>query len=251
MEGKNLEPLVKRVTTALEGNNLRNQSEIIIVDDNSKDESKQLVTRLEKEGFPVRIIVRTNERGLSSAVLRGFDEARGKYLLCMDSDLQHPPEKVPELVQALEDGNDFVLGTRYGKDVAIDKDWPLYRRVISGGARLLARPLTPLSDPMSGFFGLTKTMYQRAKMNGASPVGFKIALELYVKSGAKKYSEVPFSFGVRVAGYSKLSQKVIVQYLVHLSKLYQFKHPLVLILLVIVGLVLFYLFAQLVSRSTK
>jgi dolichol-phosphate mannosyltransferase len=70
---------------------------------------------------------------------------------------KHPPEKVPELIIALRDQDaDFVIGTRYAANVEIDKNWPLYRRVISGGARLLARPLTPLSDPMTGFFGLPK-----------------------------------------------------------------------------------------------
>jgi dolichol-phosphate mannosyltransferase len=61
--------------------------------------------------------------------------------------IEHPPEKVPELIRALE-SSAFVIGTRYAGGDAIDKDWPLYRRVISSGARLLARPLTPLSDPM-------------------------------------------------------------------------------------------------------
>ena len=69
--------------------------------------------------------------------------------------IQHPPESVPKLFQALDcDNHDFVIGTRYGKGVAIDDNWPMHRRVISKGARMLGAALTPLSDPMTGFFGL-------------------------------------------------------------------------------------------------
>ncbi len=131
-------------------------AEMIIVDDNSRDGSEEAVNQKKAEGYNVQIIVRTNERGLSSAVLRGFAASRGDFLLCMDADLQHPPEMVPDLLSALAESTysksasiaEFVLGTRYGKGVAIDKDWPLYRQVISKGARMLAQPLTPLSDPM-------------------------------------------------------------------------------------------------------
>jgi dolichol-phosphate mannosyltransferase len=69
---------------------------------------------------------------------------------------QHPPEYVPAMLASLSPTHTFVLGTRYGKGVEMDKDWPLYRRIISSGARVLALPLTTASDPMSGFFGIRK-----------------------------------------------------------------------------------------------
>jgi dolichol-phosphate mannosyltransferase len=78
--------------------------------------------------------------------------------------------------------------------------------------------LTPLSDPMTGFFSMTKTAYKRAK--DVSDLGFKICLELYVKSGIKKHAEVSIVFGVRTAGESKLTGKVILHYLTHLRQLY-------------------------------
>ncbi len=113
----------------------------------------------------------------------------------------------------------------------MDKDWPLHRRVISGGARMLARPLTPLSDPMSGFFGLPRTVYiaHKSKVN---PIGYKIALELYVKCGCRAAAEVPINFGVRAHGESKLSSKVIVNYLQHLAALYPHRIPLAVLLAV-------------------
>ena len=222
-------------------------TEMIIVDDNSRDGSEEAVNKLAKK-YAVRIIVRTTERGLSSAVLRGFDEATGDYLLCMDADLQHPPSSVPKLFRVFEPNSksntegmipEFVIGTRYGgQAVAIDKDWPLYRRIISSGARLLAYPLTPLSDPMTGFFALPRSVYKRA--NNVNPIGFKICMELYVKCGVQKHAEVPILFGVRTIGESKLSSKVIIGYLKHLKDLYWYRYPVALILLLLLLLIVLF-----------
>eukprot|EP00808_Paulinella_micropora_P000987 g57121.t1 len=220
-EAGNVDPLCRRVFAALNEAGLDVETELIIVDDNSQDGTEEKVEQLRKEGFAVRIIVRTKEKGLSSAVIAGFEQALGTRLLCMDADLQHPPEKVPELVRCLQD-KEFVIGTRYGKGVAIDRDWPLHRRVISMGARALALPLTTLTDPMSGFFGLQRETFERAKQSKLNPMGYKIAMELYVKAGVRSAAEVPFSFGVRTAGESKLTGKVIVHYLLHLRTLYQY-----------------------------
>lgn len=84
----------------------------------------------------------------------------------MDADLQHPPENVKDLLEALPDRPEgasiqppqFALGTRYGSGNSIDRDWPMYRRVISWGARLLSRPLTSAEDPMGGFFALRRDL---------------------------------------------------------------------------------------------
>jgi dolichol-phosphate mannosyltransferase len=218
-------------------------AEMIIVDDNSKDGTEQVVDQLQKNYPNVRLIVRTTERGLSSAVLRGFNEARGKLLLCMDADLQHPPESVPEMLKKLET-NPFVIGTRYGGgEFSVDKDWPLHRQIISKGARMLATPLTGLSDPMTGFFGIQQEVYYGGK--DVSGIGFKICMELYVKCHIKKHAEVPIHFGVRAAGESKLSSKVIIHYLKHLWQLYLYKFPLVLLILLVAALVVFFYLYQL------
>lgn len=224
-EKLNIKPLTTRLFAAL-GNEGSNITELIFVDDNSQDGSVEEVEALEKQGYNVRIIVRTDERGLSSAVLKGFHEAKGEYLVCMDADLQHPPESVPSLLDSLR-SHPFVLGTRYAPGVGIDKDWPLHRRVISSTARMMARPLTTASDPMSGFFGLQKKYLTQADPHAINSQGFKIALELLAKLPLpqdKAIGEIPFSFGVRTEGESKLSGKVIIQYLNQLKELYVFKY---------------------------
>jgi dolichol-phosphate mannosyltransferase len=220
-EAGNLAPLAERLFAATGDSGLH--VEMIVVDDNSNDGTEDVVAELARR-FPVRIVVRRNERGLSSAVIRGFEHARAERLVVMDADLQHPPERVPELVRRLgEDGCDFVIGTRYSGPGRIVADWPWHRRLASKVASLLARPLTPLSDPMSGFFAIRRERWQAAA--AVNPIGYKIALELYVKARCRRPGEVPIEFGIRQAGESKLTGKVLVHYLLHLVQLYRFRFP--------------------------
>ncbi|KAJ7118293.1 hypothetical protein C8R44DRAFT_738237 [Mycena epipterygia] len=150
--------------------------ELVIVDDDSRDGINNVVAELREEGFNVMLVVRTKEKqgrggkGLSGAVLRGFEEARGESLVVMDADLQV--------------------------------------RVISWGARSLARPLTSASDSMTGFFGIRKELFLHSAP--LTPTGFKIGLELLLKALIPRggVKEVPFSFGVREVGESKLSGKI-------------------------------------------
>ena len=124
-EKANLRPLTTRLFAAFEEDDSPIEAdnvELIVVDDNSQDGSVEEVDALQKEGFNVRIVVRTSERGLSSAVVRGFREARGDAMVCMDADLQHPPESVPMMLSSLTEKKPFVLGTRYGPGVEMDKD---------------------------------------------------------------------------------------------------------------------------------
>jgi dolichol-phosphate mannosyltransferase len=158
-EALNIKPLVTQVFNAFPESQ-RSITEIIIVDDNSKDGTTEECDSLKEEGYNLVLIVRAEANGLSSAVLRGFEEARGINLLVMDADLQHPPTKVPSMFEALSEKTPFALGTRYGPGVEMDRDWPLYRRVISWGARVLSRPLTSAGDPMPGFFALRKDLVE-------------------------------------------------------------------------------------------
>lgn len=242
-EAENLRPLVTRIGAALTGRAF----EIIIVDDDSGDGTERLAAELSAQ-FPVRLIVRKDERGLSGAVLRGFEEARGDVLIVMDADLQHPAEVLPDFIAKFEDDSvEFVMGTRYSRGGEIAEDWSLGRRLGSRGASLLALPLAPVSDPMSGFFALRRSVWQRAE--NLDPIGYKIALELLVKSRAARIEEVPIRFATRVAGESKASLAEMLRYLKHLRRLYAFRRPAVLPLLAALAVVVLAALAWLVWRT--
>ena len=218
-EAENLRPLTRRVFGALREAGL--DAELIIVDDNSCDGSAEIVDEL-RGRYPVRIVVRTAERGLSSAVLRGFAEARHDILVVLDADLSHPPEVIPELVRCIHRGNaDFVIGSRYVTGAHIEANWSFLRRLNSWAATLLARPLTPVRDPMSGFFALPRTTLNRAAP--LDPIGYKIALELMVKARCRTCVEVPITFADRTAGASKLTFAQQARYLRHLTRLYWYR----------------------------
>lgn len=222
-EAANLPLLVPRIAVALEQAGLR--GEILIVDDNSPDDTPAVCAELAQQ-YPVRLETRLTERGLSSAVLHGMRLATGDVLLVMDADLSHPPEKIPELVAALgEAETDFVIGSRYVTGAATDEDWGLFRKLNSRGATWLARPLTKAADPMAGFFALRRMTFEAAAP--LDPIGYKIGLELIVKCHCRNIREVPIVFADRVHGESKLSLKEQLNYLRHLTRLYKHNYPFV------------------------
>ena len=98
-EAENLPELFQRIAAAMRGAGL--DYEIVVVDDNSRDGTDAAAKAAVDAGLPVRLLVRETERGLSSAVVHGFQHARGQWLLCMDADLSHPPERIPDLLRAL------------------------------------------------------------------------------------------------------------------------------------------------------
>ena len=190
--------------------------EVLFMDDNSRDGSVEAVAA---SGFDwARIIVRTTNRGLSPAVIDGFEAARHPVLICMDCDLSHPPEKIPQMILALNAGQQMVIGSRYVPGASTDDDWGFLRWFNSVVATLLARPLTSVRDPMSGFFAMRKADFDRAQY--LNPVGYKIALELIVKCGFENVGEVPIHFTDRVHGESKLTLKEQLKYIQHLRRLY-------------------------------
>jgi dolichol-phosphate mannosyltransferase len=220
-EAENIPLLVARVGAALQGRSW----ELLIVDDNSQDATPQVCAELARS-YPVRLLVRTRPvNGLSGAVLHGFAHASGNVLCCMDADLQHPPEKLPELVRAVTvEGADFALGSRYEVGGGTEQAWGMFRQFNSSIATLLARPFSGgVKDSMSGFFALRRDTFDRAER--LSPMGYKIALELMCKCRVKHVREVPIQFGLRARGQSKLSLREQFNYLQHLSRLYDFTFP--------------------------
>jgi dolichol-phosphate mannosyltransferase len=223
-EVENIPILTKQLFAALRDADI--PAELIIVDDHSRDGTDTVVRQLAAE-HPIRLITRTGERGLSSAVVRGFSEAKHDILLCMDADLSHPPRSVPDVVAPIA-GNtaEFCIGSRYTAGGETREDWGLLRKLNSRGATLLARPLTSASDPMAGFFCLRRGVLKRAEQAGLDPIGYKIALEILIKARCTKLAEVPIEFADRLHGQSKLTIGQQLLYLQHLVRLYRFRWPI-------------------------
>jgi len=222
-EAQNIPILTRRVFEALKAADI--PAEMIFVDDNSRDGTEAAVAEMARE-YPVRLITRTDERGLSSAVVRGFSEARHDILLYMDADLSHPPESLPEVIAPIADGRaDFCIGSRYTAGGKTKEDWGLLRQFNSQVATLLARPLTSIKDPMAGFFCLDRPTHTRAKEAGLNPIGYKIGLEILIKARCKRVTEVPIECSDRLHGKSKLTLRQQIEYLRHLWRLYRFKWP--------------------------
>jgi dolichol-phosphate mannosyltransferase len=220
-EAPNLPPLAEQIDAAMAGR----PYEVIVVDDNSRDDTPAVAARLAVK-FPLRLIVREHPKdGLSGAVLRGMAEARGEYLVVMDADLQHPPAKLPELLASLErDEADFVLGSRYVPGGCTGERWGVHRRINSRVATFLGRPFAGrVTDPMSGFFALKRKTYEHAQR--LTPLGYKIGLELMSKARVRRVREVPIHFAERTRGESKLTLREQFRYLEHLSRLYDFTFP--------------------------
>ncbi len=210
-ERDNLDELVQRVVKAVDS------AEIVIVDDNSPDGTGARAEELAKSNN-IKVVRRKGKLGLSSAVLEGFAAACGDILVVMDADLSHPPEKIPEMVRQIAEGKaEMVVGSRHVKGGSIEK-WPFYRRLVSKGATLLARPLTKVRDPMSGFFAIRRSVIEGV---GLDPIGYKIGLEILVKGNYSNVVEVPILFADRKAGQSKLGGAVMLRYIDHISTLYE------------------------------
>jgi dolichol-phosphate mannosyltransferase len=217
-EVSNLPLLVSDIATALAAE--IPAWELIIVDDNSQDGSVEVCQQLRAEGLPITIVVRTHECGLSSAVVAGFAHARAAVLLVMDADLSHPAEAIPRLYQAVVAGADFAIGSRYVPGGSTDDQWSTYRWLNSKVASLLAMPLVSLRDPTAGFFAFPQSLLRRC--GRLNPVGYKIALEILIKSRAQHIQEIPIHFRTRRFGKSKLKLKQQLLYLCHLYSLYRF-----------------------------
>jgi dolichol-phosphate mannosyltransferase len=197
------------------------EGEVIVVDDDSPDGTASIASNL-AGSYPVRVHVRKSGRGLSRAVIDGFGLARGEVCVVMDADLSHPVEKIPDMIQPILEGKcDATVGSRYVVGGGA-QNWPLLRKIISKGAGLLAKGVTGLSDPTSGFMALRKSILEGITLD---PLGWKIVLEVIVKTKSR-VMEIPIVFADREEGESKLGLKAQVDYLRHLGRLYAYRYPL-------------------------
>jgi dolichol-phosphate mannosyltransferase len=210
-EKNNLKELFYKIDNSLDGEDY----EIILVDDNSPDGTAEEARRLSKQ-YPVKVFVRRKNHGLSQSVIKGFKKAKGEKIVVMDADLQHPPEKIPEIAEGI-DSNDLVVGTRFKNGEV--KHWSLHRNLISKTAALIAQIVfwrKDLTDPMSGFFALDSSKLDAETLDAE---GFKILLEI-IHQGNYNIKEVQYSFDKRKNGESSLGPAQVVDYIEQMGKIF-------------------------------
>jgi dolichol-phosphate mannosyltransferase len=214
-EAANISRLISEVAGALESFDY----EIVIADDNSPDGTWEKAEKIAQSSPRVRVIRRLENRGLSPAAVEGFLAASGDYIACIDADLQHDPRILPQMVAALDGGSEVAVGSRYVSGGGTG-EWNLIRRFQSWVATKLAQLFlgVALLDPMSGCLILRREDFCKI-CTQLDVRGFKILLEIVARLAPSNLKEIPYTFRKRAAGESKLSSKVILQYLGQLWRL--------------------------------
>lgn len=219
-ERENLQQLIERLTGAMYSH-VGSSFELIVVDDDSPDRTWQLASEIALENPHVRVLRRCHERGLATAVVRGWQVSRGEVLAVMDADLQHPPELIAQLWSLLQQpGVDLAIASRRADGGRVD-GWKLRRQMFSLGARLTGLLLLPrvvgrVSDPMSGCFALRRALVQDLPLKAR---GYKILIEVLSRAEVKGVREVGYVFSSRRHGESKVTFRVCWDYLLQLLQL--------------------------------
>ena len=217
-EAENLPVLLGRVRRALDP--LGMDYEILVVDDDSRDGTEELVLGIAETDPRVHLLVRKGERGLSGAILDGWRYTDASILGVMDADLQHPPELLPKLIAAIDAGRDLAIGSRYTEGGQLGA-WNPVRKLLSAAAVWATWPIQRsgirAKDPMTGFFLLRRECIEGIAFQRS---GFKLLLEILVRGHIRSVEEIPFAFGQRYRGASKANSKVAIDYARLLARLY-------------------------------
>jgi len=204
-------------------------TQAIVVDDNSPDGTGKLVEDYLKNvkkiaDYTIEIIHRKAKNGLGSAILNGIQHAKGDTIVVMDSDFSHPPQIIPKLIESIKKYQyDIAVASRYIKGGKI-QGWSLKRKIMSKFATLIAKKGLGIDtkDPMSGFFAFKRNIIKGLNIDA---IGYKILLEILVKTRDVNVKEIPYTFQDRELGSSKLTMKTIFDYYRSVWKLYRYGKP--------------------------
>jgi dolichol-phosphate mannosyltransferase len=206
----NVGPLVEKIAVALNGTHW----EVVFVDDDSTDGTLAALHELARRDTRIRLVHRIGRRGLSSAVVEGILSTSAPYVAVMDADLQHDEAILPRMLAELKNGADIVVGSRYTAGGSIG-DWNRSRAIASRVATRLATAVVraELTDPMSGYFAMTRGTFERA-VRRLSSQGYKILLDIFASLPSRpRFQEVPYTFRARHSGASKLDALVAWEYI--------------------------------------
>jgi dolichol-phosphate mannosyltransferase len=215
-EAGNIERLLNEASESLRP--LGVPYEIIVVDDNSTDDTPHIVLAYSQRDPHVRLLSRRGEKGLAGAVNHGWTHTDAELLGVIDADLQHPPSLLPGLLGAIVQ-NDIAIASRYSAKAGV-KGWNPIRIAISRATTLATLPFQRkgirVKDPMSGFFIVRRNTIEGLEFETK---GFKLLLEILVRGRIRSATEIPFQFGLRHAGKSKAGTGVALHFLQLLGKL--------------------------------
>jgi dolichol-phosphate mannosyltransferase len=209
-EQANIALLIDRLRDALHGIDW----EVVFVDDDSKDGTIAAIREIAAHDHRVRGIRRIARRGLAGACLEGILSSSAPVVAVMDGDLQHDETRLSAMFEIMRGGEiDMVIASRYQQDGSAEGG---LSRLRSSGSRLATRLAqllvkTPIGDPMSGFFMLRRDIVE-AVAPRLSRQGFKILLDIVASSPALRITEIPYVFGPRLRGQSKLDSTVVLEY---------------------------------------
>jgi dolichol-phosphate mannosyltransferase len=215
-ESGNIERLLHEVSESLQPLHLA--YEVIVVDDNSSDNTGEIVLANSHKDPHVRLLVRKGQKGLAGAVIHGWMHTDANLLGVIDADLQHPPSLIPALLGAMSD-NDIAIASRYAAKDGV-RGWNPLRIAISRATTLATLPFQRkgirVKDPMSGFFIVRRDAIEGLEFETK---GFKLLLEILVRGRIRSAQEIPFQFGLRHTGKSKAGTAVALHFLQLLGKL--------------------------------
>ena len=221
-ESQNILNVLKSIGDIIPKNIL---TEAIVVDDNSPDGTGKIVEDYLKNvkkiaGYTIDIVHRKTKTGLSSAIVNGIQKATGETIIIMDSDLSHPPQIIPKMIETLKQYQcDIVVASRYITGGKIT-GWNKKRMIVSKIATMVAKKGLGVKtkDPMSGFFAFRKSVLKGLSFDA---IGYKLLLEILVKKRGVNVKEIPYTFKNRELGSSKLDSSVVIDYVKSVWKLYR------------------------------
>ncbi len=220
-EAENITKMLDTIAETLPADSV---AEIIVVDDNSPDGTGDIASQHAKnisKKLRIQVIRRPGKQGLSSAILAGVQSAAGNIFVVMYGDFSHPPQTILRMVDELRNSEyDIVVASRYVEGGSVT-GWPFKRRLMSKGATKIAQVglSIEVKDPMSGFFAFRRHIIEGVMFDA---IGYKMLLEILVKTKGARVKEVPYSFANRAAGASKLDSSVMFDYFRAVWKLYRY-----------------------------
>lgn len=217
-ESENIGPFLEALCDSLDPV-LPGNYEIVVMDDDSPDGTLDAAAAVAATHPQIRLVKRVNKRELATAVIRGWQLARGQALSTINADFQHPPALIAGLWQLLQT-NDLVVASRYCKGGGVG-NWSMTRRILSRGATLIGQIILPqiynrLTDPLSGCYMFRRETIVDVELN---PLGYKSLIEIMVRGRIRTIAELPYQMRERERGASKATGARSLDYIKQLIRL--------------------------------